>query len=66
MLSDQDKKEMLEDAFDLKRGQAFADSRRRSLEPMSWEEYFSFLKTVQNFFPLPSKPHKITGKNFKL
>lgn len=66
MLSEQDKKEILEDSADPKRRQAFADSRRRALVPMSWAEYFSFLKAVQNIFILPSKPRKITGEHFKL
>ena len=66
MLSDQDKKDILADANDPMRRQAFADSRRRALKPMSWAEYFNFLKTTQNFFALPAKPHKILGENFKL
>lgn len=66
MLSDQDKKDMLADAHDPARRQAFADSRRRSLEPMSWAEYFNFLKTTQKFFGLSVKPHKIVGEHFKL
>ena len=66
MLSDQDKKEILSDALDPSRRQVFVDSRRRSLGPMSWAEYFSFLKSVQNFFGFTSKPHKITGEHFKL
>ena len=66
MLSDQDKKEMLADAQDPARRQAFADSRRRVLGAMSWAEYFNFLKSVQNFFASPSMPHKITGEHFKL
>ena len=66
MLSDQDKKDILADARDPRRRQAFADSRRRGLGPMNWVEYFVFLKAAQNFFSLPSKPHKITGEHFKL
>ncbi len=66
MLSDHDKKDMLAGALDPRRRQAFADSRRRALAPMSWAEYFVFLKATQNFFGLPPKPHKITGENFKL
>ncbi len=66
MLSDQDKKDMWHDAHDLKRKQALAESRHRSHKPMTWGEYFNFLKTTQSFFNLPSKPHKITGNHFKL
>ena len=66
MLSGQDKKDMLADALDSGRRQAFADSRHKALGPMSWVEYFIFLKSTQNFFALPSKPHKITGDHFKL
>lgn len=66
MLSDQDKRDMLADAHDPKRKEAFAESRRRVLARVSWAEYFSYLKNVQKFFALPSKPHKITGEHFKL
>jgi hypothetical protein len=66
MLRPQDKKDMLADAHDPQRKRAFAESRRNSLRPLSWTEYFIFLKSVQNFFSVPAKPHKITGKHFKL
>jgi len=66
MLSDQDKNDILADAQDQGRRQAFVESRRRSLKAMSWSEYFSFLKSVQAFFVLPHKPHKIIGEHFKL
>ena len=66
MLSEQDKKEMLADAQDPKRRQAFIDSRNRALAPMSWVEYFAFLKTTQGFFGSSLRPHKITGEGFKL
>ena len=67
MLSEQDKKEMLEDARDPKRKEVFAKIRKQSLDPMSWEDYFRFLKSVQNLFPsqMKSRP-KIEGNSFKL
>ena len=67
MLSEQDKKEMIEDAHDPQRKEAFAKARKQSLEPMSWADYFSFLKNVQNLFPgqMKSRP-KIEGNLFKL
>jgi len=66
MLSDEDKKEMLVDAYDSKRKEAFADSKRRVLKPMSWAEYFNFLKTAANCFNFKSMPHRMIGENFKL
>ena len=66
MLSDKDKRDMLNDAQDPKRGQAFAQARLKSLEPMSWEEYMRFCTQVQPFFGQEAKPHKITGQFFKL
>lgn len=66
MLSDEDKKEMLADAYDAKRRVAFADSRSRSLKLMTWTEYLNFLKSMQNFITFPSKPQKTLGENFKL
>jgi hypothetical protein len=67
MLSDEEKKEMLEDAHNASRGNAFAQARERRLsQPMSWQEYFQFLQTVQNLFPRPQSPHKTIGSYFKL
>lgn len=66
MLSEEDKKDILRDALDPARRQSFSDSRQRAVSPMSWPEYFAFLKSTQNFFGTTAKPHKITGKNFKL
>jgi len=66
MLSDQDREDILADAHDPKRRRSFADSRRRAIAPMTWAEYFIFLRTTQNLFGLTSKPHKIIGENFKL
>ena len=54
MLSDEEKREMLEDAHNAARGKAFAKARDRRLsQPMSWQEYFQFLQTIQDFFPRP-------------
>ena len=66
MLSDEEKKEMLADARDPQRRVAFASSGSKRMTPMTWEEYFQFLKSVQNIFPQDRVPHKITGTCFKL
>lgn len=66
MLSEEDKKDILADAHNPLRKQAFDESRQRAIKKMSWEEYFAFLKSTQNFFGLSAKPHKILGDNFKL
>ncbi len=67
MLSDEDKKEMLEDAQNPQRRQAFAQARQESIKPMSWPEYFRFLKGVRNLFPYQQKPRRtIEGQIFKL
>ena len=67
MLSDQDKKEMLQDDHDPKRREAFAQAKANAVnKPMTWAEYFSFLKSVQHLFGQEAKPHKIVGPHFKL
>ena len=66
MLNDQDKKDILADANNPQRRESFAQSRQKSLQPMTWKAYFDFLKKTQNFFGTLAKPHKITGKDFKL
>ena len=66
MLSEQDKREMLEDARNLQRREAFSQSRQRSLQPMSWQDYFQFLRSIQNIFPHTRSPHKTQGQVFKL
>ncbi len=66
MLSDQDKKEMLEDANNPLRAQAFAQARQRTMQPMTWKSYLHFLTSIQNLFPQQRVPHKIQGNTFKL
>ena len=67
MLSEEEKREILEDAHNAVRGKAFAQARERRLsQPMNWQEYFQFLQTVQNLFPSHQYPHKTTGGQFKL
>jgi len=66
MLSNEEKNEMLLDAKDLKRKEAFAQARHRSLQPMSWLHYFQFLNSLELLFPSSARPHKITGSQFKL
>ncbi len=66
MLSDEEKKEMLEDAADPKRRAHFAQARQESLKPMTWEAYFRFLKGVRNLFPRKRPLKIIEGNLFKL
>jgi hypothetical protein len=67
MLSDDEKKEMLADAQSESRRKAFAQARSQVInKPISWAEYISFLKSVQNLFPQQKTLHKIEGKLFKL
>ena len=66
MLSEEEKREMLEDAQSAQRHQAFDEAKKRSLKPMSWEKYFQFLQSVQDIFPQQRSPHKIQGNSFKL
>ena len=66
MLSDEEKREMLEDAANPQRRVHFAQARQKSLAPMTWREYFRFLKGVRNLFP-QQRAHKIIeGRLFKL
>ena len=66
MLSDAEKREILEDAADPRRRAHFAQARQKSLAPMTWQEYFRFLKGVRNLFP-QQRPRKIIeGHVFKL
>lgn len=58
MLSEEEKREMLEDAMSEKRRQAFRSSRGREPVSYSIDEYISFLDSVQKIFG----PFKISGK----
>ena len=67
MLSEDEKKEMLEDAHSKSRRKAFAEARGRIFNhPMTWAEYFRFLRSVQNLFPQQRLLKKIEGSKFKL
>ena len=67
MLSDEEKKEMLEDAKSESRREDFSQAKNRvSHQAMSWTQYFSFLQGVQNLFPRRNSPKKIQGSAFKL
>ncbi len=66
MLSDEEKREMLEDAQSETRRKSFAQARQRSLTPMTGEEYIQFLQSVQNMFPQVSVPKPTLGTSFKL
>jgi hypothetical protein len=67
MLSDDDKKQMREDAQNEDLRKAFADATARSHKPTTWANYFSFLKSIQNLFPQQRRlPKKIEGNFFKL
>ena len=67
MLSDEEKKEMLEDARSESRRKEFALSRKRVLnQTMTWTDYFHFLDSAQKLFPQQKFPKKIEGNAFKL
>ncbi len=67
MLSDEEKREMLEDARSESRRKAFARARTRVFsQPMTWEQYFRFLRGVVNLFPQKESFKKIEGSAFKL
>lgn len=66
MLSEEDKREMLEDARDPQRKKDFTQARKHSLKPMTWQEYFQFLQSVQNIFPREQSSKIIQGNIFKL
>ncbi len=67
MLSDEEKREMLEDAHDQERGKVFASIKKfQQAQKMSGPQFTSFLSSIQGFFGHSAKPHKITGNNFKL
>ncbi|VAX35327.1 hypothetical protein MNBD_UNCLBAC01-609 [hydrothermal vent metagenome] len=60
MLSEQEKREMLEDARSVKRRENFEIGRRLIQQNSSCEldDYLLFLKESQKFFPIESVPHK--------
>jgi hypothetical protein len=67
MLSDEEKREMLEDAHNKERGKSFAFVKKfQQSQKMSGPQFIFFLKSVSEFFGFSAKPHKITGNNFKL
>lgn len=66
MLSDEEKREMLEDAHDPKRREAFAKARQKAQLRAGWPEYFAFLKSITNLFGRKTPPTKISGLHFKL
>ena len=56
MLNDQEKKEMLSDAFDGKRRQQFLmNEKNRSKTPRSLNNYIAFLMDVQKIKPFDHK-----------
>lgn len=54
MLSKEEKKEMLEDAYDVSRRDSFRFSRKNNLSNISFDEYLNFLDDVQQISS-PSK-----------
>lgn len=67
MLSEEEKKEMLQDAASAERKQSFVRARKyRDAHPMSWPEYLEFLSSVQGFFIKEVFRNKTAGQNFKL
>lgn len=50
MLSEEEKREMLEDAESAKRRENFRVGRERPSPPESLDEYISFLQSVQKLF----------------
>ena len=67
MLSEQDKREMLEDAQSASRCRDFRLMKARQENgPLSGEEYWAFLRSVHSLFP-PQEPKPLMkGKDFRL
>ena len=67
MLSNQEKKEMLEDAKSITRRDDFRAARASSVKISSLDGYFRFLKDVQNVFsPFKISTHPTITKLNKL
>ncbi len=67
MLSDDEKREMLEDAQCKERGRSFAKARATVLDKkLTGPQYVAFLQSVQHMFPQPKVFKKIEGLMFKL
>jgi hypothetical protein len=67
-ISPQDRKEMLADARDPKRLEAFRKAKRLQEEvPVSLTDYYVFLKAINRFFPPDREPeNSIVGQDFRL
>ena len=63
ILSEKEKREMLEDSRDVNRGKAFAAARRHS-QVRSLDEYIDFLSENMRLFE--SAPSKRITENYKL
>ena len=67
MLSDEERREILDDAKSNARRRSFAQVRISTQDqPMTWEQYFRFLRSIQNLFPQERVPKKTEGNMFKL
>lgn len=65
MLSEQEKREMLEDSRKLGRKNNFKFAKKKNIEAVSFDEYLSFLDSVQKIFSqlLPSQRKTVTEHN---
>ncbi|MEW6009155.1 MAG: hypothetical protein AB1629_05945 [Candidatus Omnitrophota bacterium] len=67
MLSEQEKKEILEDAKSERRRQDFKLAREKVREAISFDEYLAFLDNLQHIFsPFVVSKHKTITKFNKL
>lgn len=60
MLSEEEKKEMIEDALDISRRDSFRFSRKNRVSNMSFDKYLTFLNDVQHIFMPFRCSNKIT------
>ena len=67
MLSDEEKREMLEDARSENRRKDFMAAKRfQQKDRESFEDYIIFLDSIQKFYPLSHRPIKTITKFYKL
>lgn len=64
MLSDEEKKEMLEDGRSVLRRQNFRVSKDKYAKDLSFEDYLTFLNSIQEFFSPFEISHRITRTKF--
>ncbi len=64
MLSDEEKKEMLEDGLSITRRNDFRYANEKIKSDISFDEYLKFLNDIQKVFPVKEANLKITETKF--